>query len=264
MTKNIIGSFCWSELATSDADGAKKFYNEVFGWGHHDDPIPGAGVYTMFQQGDAHVGAMYAINEEMKAANVPPHWLNYIAVDSVDETVVRAQELGAQVPRPPMDVMDLGRMAVMADPTGAYFAVWQSKKMETNTLVNEPVSAVWHELMTTDIEKAGSFYTNLFNWGSDVMPMPSGEYTMFKNGDRPAGGMMAITSEMPPMPPNWCVYMAVAKIEQTVKKAEGAGATILQPVMTVEGIGQMAVFADPQGAVLSLFQMDKPGEALPE
>ncbi len=264
MTKNIIGSFCWSELATSDPEGAKKFYSEIFGWGYHDDQIPGAGVYTMLLQGDARVGAMFAINEEMKAANVPPHWLNYIAVDSVDETAARAQELGAAMPRPPMDVMDLGRMAVLADPTGAHFALWQAKKVETKTLVNEPVSPVWQELVTNDIEKAGSFYTNLFNWGSSIMPMPSGDYTMFKNGDRTAAGMMAMTPEMPDMPPAWVVYFAVDSADETAKKAEAAGAKILQPPTPVEGMGRMAAFLDPQGAGLAVFQMSGPPEALPE
>jgi predicted enzyme related to lactoylglutathione lyase len=251
------GTFCWVELATSDPAGAKKFYEEIFGWEHHDDPIPGGMVYTMLLQGGKNVGALYEINEEMKAHNVPPHWLSYVSVASVDETVAKATELGGQVPRPAMDVMDIGRMAVLSDPTGAHFALWEPKTVQGAQLVNEPCTLCWNELMTTSVEDAGKFYTNLFGWSADAdTGMP--QYTMFKNGDRPASGMMAITPDMGPVPSSWHVYFAVANCDATFKKATAAGASPLVPPTDIPEVGKFSMLMDPQGAAFAVIQLNTP------
>jgi predicted enzyme related to lactoylglutathione lyase len=258
MTEYKPGTFCWAELATSDAGAAKKFYGDLFGWEHHDDPVGEGMVYTMLMQSGKNVGAMYEINEEMKAQNVPPHWLSYVSVASVDDSVAKAKELGAEVPRPAMDVSDIGRMAVLADPTGAYFALWQPKKAHGAQLVNEPVSLCWNELMTTNVEDAGKFYTNLFGWGTEVKPMGETNYTMFKNGDWGAGGMMAITPDMGPVPSNWMVYFAVADCEETTKKAAAVGAQVLVPTTDIPEVGQFSVMTDPQGAAFAIVKMNQP------
>lgn len=256
--KYPAGTFCWTELATSDPGAAKTFYTRIFGWETHDDEVGEGMIYTMIMQGGKNVAALYGMNEEMEQANVPVHWLHYVSVDSVDDTAARAKELGAEIPRPAMDVMDLGRMAVLVDPAGANFALWEPKQAIGATLVNEPVSVVWNELMTTDVEKAGTFYSKLFNWGSDVMPMGGGNYTVFKNGDRPAGGMMPITEDMPPMPSNWLVYFSVADTDKTANEATAAGATLLQPPKDVEGVGKIAVLMDPQGAAFGIINSTGP------
>ena len=94
--KHAPGTFCWAELSTSDTDGAKKFYSELLGWTHHDDPIPGGGVYTMLRLGDGDVGALYGLFEEMKAAGVPPHWMGYVTVEDAAATAAKAKELGGR------------------------------------------------------------------------------------------------------------------------------------------------------------------------
>ena len=104
--KHAPGTFCWTELTTSDSDGAKKFYGDLMGWKTHDEPIPNAGVYTMIRQSDGDVGALYQLNEEMKAHGVPPHWLNYVTVESAADTAARAKSLGGTVVRDAFDVMD--------------------------------------------------------------------------------------------------------------------------------------------------------------
>lgn len=249
------GTFCWAELATSDPDAAKKFYGDLFGWDHHDDPVGEGMVYTMLMQGGKNVGALYGINEEMKAHNVPPHWLSYVSVANVDASVAKAKEHGAEVPRPAADVADIGRMAVLTDPTGAHFALWQPKKAHGAELVNEPVSVVWNELLTTDVENAGKFYTNLFGWGADV---DKGGYTMFKNDDRGAGGMMAISPDMGPIPSNWMVYFAVADCDKTAEKARALGAQVLVPPTEVPEIGKFSVMMDPQGAAFAVIKLNQP------
>src|ERR1043165_3468326 len=110
------GSFCWIELATTDGPAAKKFYSELFGWEAQDIPIGPDMVYTMLRLDGKEVGALYQKGEQMK--QVPTHWASYISVISADEIAAKAKALGGTVVQEPMDVMDFGRMAVIADPTG--------------------------------------------------------------------------------------------------------------------------------------------------
>ena len=110
------GTFCWNELATRDIGAAKKFYTGLLGWTVREMPMQ-TGVYTVFKAGDKDVGGMYAITPEM--GEVPPHWMGYIAVDDVDALAKKTEELGGKVIVPPMDIPEVGRMVVIADPTGA-------------------------------------------------------------------------------------------------------------------------------------------------
>jgi uncharacterized protein len=115
-----IGSMCWSELNTSDALGAEKFYTGVFGWGVKTSPM-GAGTYTEWQVGGKSVAGMMQILPEW--GPVPPHWLAYLRVGNCEETVAQAVAMGAKNLVPPMDVPKVGRFAVIQDPQGAVFAV---------------------------------------------------------------------------------------------------------------------------------------------
>src|SRR3954454_15907776 len=105
------GTFSWAELATSDADAAKSFYSTLFGWDYDDNPIGDGQVYSVARRDGKRVAALFASEQ-------PPHWNCYVTVASVDEATARAGELGGNVISEPFDVMDLGRMSVIADPTG--------------------------------------------------------------------------------------------------------------------------------------------------
>src|SRR5947207_3155995 len=114
------GNFCWVELHTSSQEGAKQFYEPLFGWTHVDHPMGPDQVYTMFQiQGDF-VSACY-----QDSSGPPPHWNIYVASENADATAEKAKELGGTVVMGPFDVFDAGRMCVIQDPTGAFFCVWQ-------------------------------------------------------------------------------------------------------------------------------------------
>src|SRR5437660_632531 len=117
------GTFCWAELATTDGPGAKKFYCELFGWEADDRPIGPDMVYTMLKLDGKDVGALFQKDDSMK--NVPTNWAQYISVTSADETAAKAQSLGGTVMQGPFDVMEFGRMAVILDPAGAAFCIWQ-------------------------------------------------------------------------------------------------------------------------------------------
>jgi predicted enzyme related to lactoylglutathione lyase len=113
------GRFSWNELLTTDPEGAKKFYTQLFGWTTQDMPM-GDFNYTIVKA-DIEVGGIMPIPE--KAKGMPPAWGPYVTVDNVDETVAQAEKLGGKICVPPTDIPDVGRFAVIQDPQGAAISV---------------------------------------------------------------------------------------------------------------------------------------------
>ncbi len=249
------GTFCWVELGTTDGEAAKKFYTELFGWGFNDHPMGPDMVYTMLTLDGKEVGALYKMPSEMASQGIPPNWLSYASVTSADDSAAKAKELGATLMKEPFDVMDVGRMAVVQDPTGAVFAIWQAGHHKGAAVVNVPNSLCWNELSTPDTAKAGDFYTGLFGWARDDKDMGPMTYTSFMNGDQPAGGMYTPTPEMGEIPPHWLVYFAVDDVDAKLTKAGELGSTTIVPAMDIPDVGRFAVIQDPQGAVFGIIKL---------
>jgi predicted enzyme related to lactoylglutathione lyase len=115
------GVFVWDELLTTDVEGAKSFYHEVFGWTSQDTEM-GEMTYTMFKRaGDVNVAGCMPRPEGVQS---PPFWMVYIATNDVDATASRAEELGGKVMKEAFDVPEVGRIAVLLDPTGAAFGLF--------------------------------------------------------------------------------------------------------------------------------------------
>ena len=110
------GAFCWNELATTDAGAAKKFYTELLGWKLKESEATGF-PYSEIVVGGSHVGGIYQMTAEQ--GGMPSHWMAYVAVDDVDASAKRTEELGGKVTVPPMDIPNVGRFCVITDPTGA-------------------------------------------------------------------------------------------------------------------------------------------------
>jgi len=236
------GMFCWIELATNDAAAAKSFYASVFGWTINDIPLPDGSTYSMLQVDGQSLGALYENKQSQ------PAWNSYVSVTSADESARRAQENGANVIAPPFDVMDVGRMAVIADPTGASLCLWQAGKTIGATIRGDNNTLCWNELMTPDIERAREFYKNLFGWNLKVSP----EYTEISVGSTGVGGMMHITREMQGMPTAWTPYICVADADATVEKIKSGGGKIYMGPHEIPNVGRFAVCADPQGAMFNI------------
>jgi len=250
--KHPAGNFCWMELGTSDQAAAKKFYSSLFGWTPNDMPMAPGSTYTIFRLQDRDCAAGYTLSEYDHGA--PPHWNLYIAVENADAAAAKAGSLGAKVVAPAFDVMDAGRMAVLQDPTGAFFIVWQPKNNAGIGIKDEPGAFCWADLSTPDPERAKKFYSALFGW--EISPGekdPSG-YLHIKNGDQFIGGVPPAHVRNPNAPPHWLVYWYVADVDASAAKAKELGATFYVPPMSVEGVGRMAIMADPQGAVSAIFK----------
>jgi uncharacterized protein len=249
-TEYTPGTFIWADLATSDQDAAKTFYAGLFAWEADDMPVGDDGVVYSMQRRDGHfVAAIAPQQEEQRVAGVPPLWNSYVSVESADAAAERAAELGGTVHAGPFDVVDAGRMAVISDPQGAIFMVWEKRGHFGAGLVNSPGALCWNELASPDPQASGEFYAGLFGW--DVSPMEGAPtpYLVIKNGERSNGGIAEL---QPGVPPHWLVYFATEEIDAGVAKAEQLGATKLSGPHDI-GIAKFAVMADPQGATFALY-----------
>jgi predicted enzyme related to lactoylglutathione lyase len=249
--KYPIASFCWLELATTDQDSAKKFYTNLFGWAVADMPMGPGEVYTLFKLGDRDAGtAVYTLRNEQKG--MPPNWSIYIAVENADASAKRASELGGKVCVAPFDVFDMGRMAVMQDPAGAAFCLWQAKQ-KPNAVTGVDGTLCWADLNTPDPAQAGKFYSSLLGWKLEKSAHDSSGYLHIKNGEQFIGGVPP-ADHRTPAPPHWLPYIQVSDCDAIAAKARQAGASFHLEPMTMEGVGRFAVITDPQGAVFAIFQ----------
>jgi len=255
-TKHEPGTFSWVELATRDSAAAKRFYTSLFGWGVDEMPVGDGTTYTMLTKNGKRVGALYQMSAQQQG--VPPHWNSYVTVASADDSAAQAKKLGGNVMLEPFDVLDAGRMAVVSDPTGAVFSLWQPKRHIGADLVNEPGAFCWNELYTTDPNKAADFYMGLFGWTKDARHMDYGEYVIFNRGGRQMCGMMQIPKEWGPVPPHWLVYFAVDDCDASVAKATSLGAKAMMPPMDIENVGRFAMLTDPEGAGFAVIKLNAP------
>jgi len=244
----------WVDLQTTDQAAAKAFYGGVFGWSYDDQPMEGDAVYSLAKLGDENVAAIAPQSPELAAAGAPPMWNTYLAVDSADEAAAKVGPAGGTVAMEPFDVMDAGRMAFVLDPSGAPVAFWKAGQHSGATLVNEPGTVVWNELIT-DNPAVVSFYERVLGVTTATAEMGEGKYTMFQVAGREVGGTT------PPMmegvPNHWHVYFSVADADASAAKIQELGGSVMVAPFDTP-IGKMAVVTDPQGAVFSLFQASAP------
>ena len=256
LTMNPPGTFCWIELGTPDVPRARAFYEQVFGWSVVELPMGPGGSYYFFQKDGKDVAAMYQLTPEMQQQGIPSHWLSYVAVADVDASARQAAGLGATVAKEPFDVGDTGRMAVLLDPQGGAFALWQAKNGPGIQLRDEPGALAWSELTSTDIAGGIAFYAALFGWGTQAMPMGGFEYTVFQREGQPVAGGMPRPKEMEGIPTHWMPYFAVENADATLEAARKLGAQTPMEVMAVEGVGRFVTFMDPTGAAVSVLQAE--------
>lgn len=257
------GTFSYVELHTTDTEGAKAFYGELFGWEPEDVPLPeeaGGGSYTVLRLRGETVAALTPQAPQQREAGVPPNWFSYVTVASADETAGKAGELGGSVHAPAFDVMEEGRMAVIADPTGAFFGVWEPRNSIGARLVNDPGCLTFNELSTNDVEKAQEFYGGLFGWTFEKLEAP-GLQPYWAIGHEGAarsrgGGMRELAPQQTEagIPPHWMPYFTAESADETVATATGAGGGVLAPAFDIPTGSRIAVIHDPKGAAFGLFE----------
>lgn len=244
------GTPCWVDIATPDLDGAIGFYGELFGW----EMRPAAQV-PGYVIAEVRGRAVAGLNRAAGVAR--PWWCGHIAVADIGIAVVNAEAAGAEVLDGPRRVPSLGRTALLSDPAGAAFGMWQAGGFHGAGLVDEPGAFCWSELAVPDADAAAAFYQEVFGWAgrSSLIAEDTAVYTEFLLGDEVVAGMVQMTDEWPPeIPAHWMVYFAVDDCDEAAEIVEDLGGTVSIPPFDGQS-GRIAVADDPQGAVFSIIEL---------
>ncbi|HLJ01949.1 MAG TPA: VOC family protein [Solirubrobacteraceae bacterium] len=244
------GTFSWVELATTDQEAAKRFYGDLLGWEMTDSPVSEGVVYTMGAIAGRYVGAISPQPSRQREAGAPPMWNSYVTVESADEALEQARQLGGTVHAPAFDVFSAGRMGVIQDPQGAYLMVWEPREHIGAGLVNTHGALCWNELATPDMEASANFHSRLFGWTTEPLEGSGPAYLVIKNHNgRDNGGIRQAASTEPCY---WLVYFGVDDLEAAVERVQELGGTAITDVIAM-GSGRFAAMQDPQGAVFALY-----------
>jgi len=247
------GDFIWEDLLTTNTAAAATFYAKVAGLKTAPSTVNKS--YITFAGSAGPIGGLMALPDDPKKIGARPTWMSYISCENVEETSRRAESLGGKVLKPPSDVGDGGRSAVLQDPQGASFMVYASSRpLEPATTV--PLGGIyWHELITTDYAAAFAFYQQLFGWtfANDMNMGDIGVYRIFGTPTMPKGaGGIYNKAAQEPGPPVWLPYIHVASVEKATDVAKSIGAKIMHGPADVPG-GRIVIGTDPQGAMFALY-----------
>lgn len=240
-----------------------SFYGQLFGW---DFSGPGPGDYYVARLRGRDVAGVRP--QPAGSASPTPAWTTYVAVGSADESADQATHEGGTVLAAPFDVLPAGRMAVLADPDGATFCVWEAGEREGAQLVNEPSAWSMSALSSRDPERAKSFYGALFGWTTETFEMGADEVTMWRLpgyvGGEPGQPVSrevvaTMTAADQAVPPHWSADFWIADIDAAVARMGELGGKVVQEAYAVPGTPlRQAVLADPAGTVFSATQVTGP------
>lgn len=256
MTKidqHVAGTVSWVDLMTSNPEKARAFYTGLFGW-TFDVGGPEMGGYSLGKLDGRQVGG---IGSPPPNSPFPPAWSVYFATDDADATAAKVKEHGGTVVMGPMDVMEEGRLAFFADPTGAHFGVWQPKRHGGAQVIEEPGSTVWFEVNTRDAARARDFYCRVFALEPKKLEggMPTEYWTLHK-GPKTVGGVLQMTKEWEGVPPHWMAYFEVTDTDAAAKRVTELGGKVSVPPFDTP-YGRISVVNDPTGAVFSIIKSQR-------
>ena len=240
----------WVDLASTDVAAARPFYEQLFGWTSTQTTTATGVVYTEFAKDGERVAGMMPQDADAAAEGLPSVWTTMIFVPDADAVAAQVTAAGGQVLVPPVDVMTQGRMAIIADPSGAIVGVWQPMEHDGAGLYNAPGSLTWNELQSRDLEAALPFYERLFGWRWEA---DANGYRVAHRDDKPGdttvAGAMTMPEGVPPEAPSlWLSYFAVEDCDIAVATVPALGGQVFLPPMDM-GPGRFAGIVDPAGAM---------------
>jgi predicted enzyme related to lactoylglutathione lyase len=251
--------FVWHDLMSTDPEAAKAFYTQLFGWNVKPMDM-GEYTYSMLLNGDTDEFGFGGINPLDPAHGMPSHWMCYLNMpDGIDAGVAKITELGGTIVEQPFDIPGVGKMAVAADPQGAYFAPFESVPPQDPTPPPLPTpngGVTWHELTTTDVEAATAFYTGITELSKAVMDVGTGPYTML-TGEGENDYRAGIFQAPDGMPMSaWIIYYEITQdsLDETLAEVTRLGGQVFMGPMDVPTVGTIAVVADPTGGVIGLMK----------
>ena len=251
----VVNAPAWIDLSSTDPAGSREFYSKLFGWTAEPEKDPAAGGYAIARLDGKDVAGIGGTQDP----NAPSAWMVDIGTRDANSAAKKIEAEGGKVVAPPFDVMDVGRMAVFQDPTGAFISVWEPKTMNGFDVQRKHGAYSWAELNSRGFDKAAAFYKKVFGWGEKKSPMGEGQgdYTEFKLGEESIGGGMEMNPMVPQeVPSYWMVYFGVTDVDKGHEKAVSLGAKEMLPPADFPG-GRFSILSDPQGAAFGLLSTDQ-------
>ncbi|MFL5844775.1 MAG: VOC family protein [Solirubrobacteraceae bacterium] len=246
MTDFAPGTPVWVDLATPDATASLAFYGGLFGW-TATDPVQEFGGYQNLLLDGRHVAGLTPMGG--------PIWMTHFSTTDADVSAALVTENGGRIAYEPMDVADLGRLAICEDPQGAPFGLWQPGRHTGAELVNAPGALIWNELHSEELAAATPFYEAVLGWSAVAEEAGGHPYTVFTVGGRPVAGGSANGGT-----PHWLVWFGAADADATAARAQELGAELAMGPFDIDGVGRTAVLIDPQGASFGVLQSETPDE----
>jgi len=250
---SVQGRFLWQAHLAEDVAAVIPFYAKVLGWTAQ--PWPADNKTTIFAAPSGPVAGMSPMTPERHAAGARSQWLPFIGADDVDALVASAEKLGARVLAAAVDIDQVGRYAVLADPQGAPFALFKPLQSAAPKAMPQHGEMAWQELATSDYEAAFDFYRALFGWQLiHRMNMgPNGFYLIFGSQGVQRGG---IYKQSHPEPgPFWLTYTSVPDADKAAATATQSGGHIINGPTDVPGGGRIAQLKDPKGVAFAVHSM---------
>jgi uncharacterized protein len=247
-TRHAPGEPCWVSLMVHGLDATRAFYGELFGW----DFVPGPrqlGPYVRALLDGREVAGIGRLPADF---HLPTAWTPYLATDEVNATAETVRSCGGTVGVGPLDAEEAGRLAIVTDPSGAVFGLWQAAAHQGTAIRGTPGTPVWYELLTRDTSVVGKFYETVFGHELEPEPAPGpDEVTLLLDG-RPVAAVHGVGSALPRgRGAHWLTYFETGDPDLSARQVTELGGRVLKPPHDGPR-GRTATVADPEGAVFAL------------
>jgi predicted enzyme related to lactoylglutathione lyase len=238
------GTPCWVVLVTPDAAGTAPFYAGLFGWSAPD----AEGGFDTIECDGRDVAGVLQLPAEVAEAGAASRWLIYFATDDVSNSLEVVKPAGGEILTPAFDVGALGRMAMVADATGAQFGLWEAGTHPGAAAMGEPGSLAWAELRSRSKASASGFYQAMFGW--EVQSVQAGAETFITCllDEQPVAGMIELGAADGQSPSYWMPYFMVGDCDAAATMADGLGGEVCEAPHDAAG-NRLAVLRDPLGAL---------------
>jgi len=255
--KHLQGKVIWHDLITNTPAESRRFYEELFGWEFESvGNMVGFGnsdSYVLIRNNGQLIGGMVDANQ-MRSKDNMSQWVALFSVADIEQAAALVEPAGGTVLTPPTDVADRGRLAVVADNTGALLALLQTRDGDPADRDPEIGDFLWDELWTDDVEKATAFYRSLASYQASDHNVDDDDreddYRLLSSNDKPRAGIMDNPFEG--VKPVWVNYIRVADPAAITARVEALGGRILVAAQARDIGGEVAFIAGPSGAGIAL------------
>ncbi|MEU5715955.1 VOC family protein [Streptomyces sp. NPDC020403] len=246
--RRVPGAPCWVSLIVHGLAATQEFYGRLFGWEFRPGPDE-LGPYVRALLGGKEVAGIGQLPPDR---HLPIAWTTYLATDDADATTEAVRSCGGTVAVGPLDAGRAGRLAIVSDPGGAVFGVWQAAEHLGTALTGAPGTPVWNELVTRETSSVAKFYQVVFGYEAEAVVSADFDYQTLSLEGRPVAALHGVGHALPrDRGPHWMTYFEVADTDESAARVVELGGRVLQPPRNTSN-GRLATVADPEGAVFTI------------